>query len=174
MKILRRSLRNLARLDAKQKVAVGIVAVILVSGGAYTLLNFNKCNQCVYNKNDIKVTIGEFNKAYGAKQNFYAYSNQSVDSEILKRDTLDELKMSKKIERYANSNKIKVSDQEINLLYQERVSQNKTEKQLLDKVKTMYGFTKDEYLQVLKNDLLRSKVEQYIDQPLGEWLNSPQ
>lgn len=159
-------------LRPKPKLLLAISLAVVIPAATYYVYQRNSsCRGCIYNQNSIVITQTEYDQAYQSKQTFYEYSKQKIDENTLKKDVLDQLKAEKKIQKYAAENNITVSQSEIDSLYQERVRQNKSEEELLAKIKLLYGYTKEEYRKMLGYDVLRAKVQLKVNEPLTEWLN---
>lgn len=170
MKLPKNRLKNLFKHLGKNKILVGLgVLLILISSIVY--IGTRRCNECVYSKDGINISNNEYSQALKVKETFYKFNNQGLDNDTIKKDTLKELVDKKKIENYARENNIKVSNDEISTLYKERIKQNKDEDELLKKVNNMYGFTKSDYQDVLRQDILKDKVQEKLGVPLAEWLN---
>lgn len=144
---------------------LGVIAIL------YFATDVVRCRDCAFNSNGIVIKNSEIQAVVRAKETFYSFNNQKVDKDTLSRDVLEELKLNKTIENYAKSKDITVSDEELNTIYQERVKQNTNEEALLKRINDLYGFGKAQYLEVLKIDILRSKVESSLGKPLDSLLN---
>lgn len=144
--------------------------LILMITGLYLFTDELRCRDCVYSDGDIRVRSKDLNNEVTSRQKFYQYKNQTVNEEIFKNDALELLKIEQKIYAYANDKNINVSSSEVDALYQERIKQNQGEDNLLKLVRDMYGFNKDDYLNVLEKDILREKVQKDLGVPLSEWL----
>lgn len=121
--------------------------------------------------NGITVTKDELNKKLYFTKNFYEFSKQNLTNyPTLEKDALERLIEDKLVEDYAKKHNITVSEEEVLALYKQKLA-NKTESELLAQLKNMYGMEKSDYLLVLKNDILREKVQAAIKMPLATWLN---
>lgn len=150
-----------------------IVAAATIAGGSAYLLLFTDtivCRNCVLDKGSVKVSKSELNDAVAIKETFYRYSGSEYDAEKLRQEALKQLENQKRIENYANSKNIKVSKSELDDLYKSRTVQQGSEEQLLSKIKAMYGLSKSEYQDVLRQDILSEKVQSSLGVPLSEWL----
>lgn len=145
----------------KNSRELAVTGVVLTGALTYTLLFTDNiiCRGCVYKEGSIKIKLSELDTSLKAQQNFYKYSDQVVNQETLKKDVLHQLVEEQKIMQKAKSAKIKVSDDEINELYKLRVQQIGSEEKLLAKIKEMYGYNKAQYLEVLRKDLIRDKLQ---------------
>ena len=149
-----------------------IGSFVVVGASAYTVLftDYLICNSCVVNENGIRIKQAELDYALSVRQSFYAFSKQNVAKEILEADALKDLRDKKRVQNYAKEKNIKVSEKEVDSLYQQRVSTEKSEQDLLSKVKEMYGISKAQFKYVLRDDLLKEKVQESLGIPLAEWL----
>lgn len=121
--------------------------------------------------NGTPITKDELQKQISFTKNFYTYSKQNLANyPTLEKDQLERLIEDKLVEDYAKNHNIKVSDEEVLALYKQKLVR-KTEEQLLSQLKTMYGMEKADYMDVLRKDLLREKVQKSVKMPLLQWLN---
>lgn len=166
-----KKIKNKLKLPLNKNTYLGLGGLLIIGGTSLYFINSNSCRDCILNENGIKITNSELNSAVKSRETFYRFNKQEINSESIKNDALKQLKDEKKIEKYASENSIKATEQEIDALYKERVKQNGDEDALLKKVNDLYGFTKKQYLEVLKKDVLREKVQEKIGMPLADWLN---
>jgi parvulin-like peptidyl-prolyl isomerase len=159
------------KISLNKKVYLSLAGFVVIGGVGIYFINSAKCKDCVFNQDGIKITNSELNEAVKARETFYKYNKQEISADILETDVLKQLKDEKRIQKYAKENNVKVSQSEVDDLYQERVRQNKSEEELLAKIKQLYGYTKEEYQKVLEYDVLRAKVQTKVNEPLAEWLS---
>lgn len=139
---------------------ISAVIALPVTAYLYNSTDVLRCRDCAYQANGVIIRQNELEASMNVNRTFYAFNNQDVDMETLKKDTIEQLIKDKKIQKEANSKGIKVTEEEINQLYQFRITQNGSEEKLLKKIKDYYGYDKVQYLQVLKMDILRDKIQQ--------------
>lgn len=164
-----KKLKKSVQITRKKKlVAIPLVLTVLIVGFAF--INKNPCSGCVYSQDGINITGKEYNDLLQARQIFYKYNNKNISEESIKSELIKELVNHKKVVTYALNNNIKVTDPEIESLYQARIQQNSNEEKLLQKVKNMYGYSKTDYKKVLERDILWEKVQSNLDIPLTDWL----
>lgn len=164
-------IKSLKKIKPKQKILyAGMVLLPLV---LYLLVFTDRviCKDCVLDEGSIHVKKDQLDSALRAKEIFYKFNNQTVDQNKVREETLRELKNQQRVEDYAKSKNIKVNDEEVDGLYAERVKLSGSEDELLKKVKDLYGFDKNDYKKVLRQDILQEKVQQVLGIPLTDWLN---
>ena len=71
----------------------------------------------------------------------------------------------------AQDKNITVSENEVDALYKDRITQSQSEEALLLIIRDMYGLNKSDYRNVLRQDILQEKVQASINMPLADWLN---
>jgi len=148
--------------------------VILISVALYLIIFTDKviCKDCVLNEGQIQIKNDQFNSALRSKEIFFKYNNQSVDQNQVREETLKELKNQQRVENYAKNKNIKVTDSEVDKLYEDRIKLSGSEEELLKKVRDLYGFEKADYKKVLRQDILQEKVQQALGIPLTDWLST--
>ena len=163
--------KYLNKLKPNQKIFYA--SIILFSVALYLLVFTDKviCKDCVLDEGSIQVKKDQLDSALRAKEIFYKFNNQTVDQNQVREETLKELKNQQRVEDYAKNKNIKVNDEEVDGLYAERVKLSGSEDELLKKVKDLYGFDKNDYKKVLRQDILQEKVQQVLGIPLTDWLN---
>lgn len=122
----------------------------------------------------------DFNNKISEKEKFYASKNQKFDEETLEKDVLENLKKVAILSFYAEKNNILVSVQEIEKRYEAIVLaynarnkiKEKDDSQYLKKIEELYGMDKASYLEVIREDILREKVQNSLKMPLNDWLVS--
>lgn len=120
--------------------------------------------------NGDSVLKSEFDKKVTFSKNFYTYKKQDLNNySTLEKDILDKLIEDKLIKQYAKNNNISVTDKEILTLYTQKTSKTSEDK-LLQQLKDMYDMEKQDYLEVLRKDILREKVQAAVKMPLLTWL----
>lgn len=162
------------KLIKKIKKPYTLIPLIAIAGGSAYFMLFTDtiiCRNCVLNEGPVKISKSELDDALDIKQAFYKYSDSEFDVEKARQETLQQLANQKRIENYANSKNIKVTKAELDDLYKSRIQQSGSEDQLLSKVKSMYGLSKNDYQNVLRQDILSEKVQASLGVPLSEWLN---
>ncbi len=83
---------------------------------------------------------------------------------------LSELVQQELIGKYAKENNISVSQGEINTRYESAYKSVGTEEQYLEKLKNLQGITKENVLELIREDILKEKVQKSLKTPLEVWL----
>lgn len=113
----------------------------------------------------------ELNKEVERMQKFYSSSKQNIENyPSLEKDMLERLIEQRLIEQYAEKNNLKINEDEVKSYYDNAVQREKSEPNLLEKLSEMYGMGKEEYLEKIRMDILREKVQKNVGKPLSEWL----
>jgi hypothetical protein len=169
-------------IDIKKAGIVLLIAVLLIILLVLIVIfrgkSINKADYLVLvNKGGVLKT--DYNKKVEETVNFYKWNKQdTAQLTSLQKDVLSKLVDASLINQYAKKNKIIVSDDEIKTRYEQSVTgynrrnkiAGKGDQDFLAKLKEMYGTNKDDYLQTLKEDILREKVQTSVNMPLGKWL----
>lgn len=170
MKISKNILKTIFKKIKKNKLLISSLVVIIL-GSSIVYVRLKSCSDCVYSKDDINITENEYEDLLKTRQVFYKYNNQNINEESLKSELINELVNQKKVEAYAANNNIKVTESEIDALYDERIKQNSNEEQLLQKINDMYGYSKADYKKILEKDIMIEKVQSALGVPLSDWLS---
>ena len=163
----------------KKAVAVFIIIISLV----VLWLVFNGVavdkHKYIVQVNGVGIQKTAYDKELVQSMTFFKSQNQDVSKlPTLQKDTLDELVDESLINQYAAKNKITVLDTEVDARYLQVVAgynrRNKIaetgDSQFLAKIKEMYLETKSDYLQTLREDILKEKVQVSVGMPLATWL----
>lgn len=134
--------------------------------------------QFVASVNGVAIKKQDFEKKLEEKNKFFEYSKQKISEDTAGKDILEKLIDEKLIENYAKDYKITVSEAEISSRYQIVIENfNKTNNYdtqddllFLAKIKEMYGIGKNDYLNSIKWDILKEKVQAEVKMPLSDWL----
>ncbi len=133
------------------------------------LSNQNTANRSE-NSHTVSINKKELQTESSRLYNFYVYSKQTNINKVqIEKDSLNRLIEDKIVEIYAGRNHITVSEEEVAQRYKQ-ILQTKTESALLSQLNQMYGMNKNDYLQVLKTDILREKVQKAVGIPLSKWI----
>lgn len=151
-------INNLKISKKKFTILIVITLLAITSSAIYLLDNVRKCRNCIYDYDGITITKKEYDEALKVRQTFYQYSNQKIETTITETDVKNQIIEEKRLLKLADENNIKVTSEEAEIIYQERVRQNGSEEELLEKIKNMYGFDKSAYLSTIRKELLIEKV----------------
>lgn len=148
---------------------MAIIFVVIASALiAYFLVNKNA--DLAVKVNGVGITNTQYDASVAGLNTFYAKSNQSIDATSLQQTALNNLIDKQLIESYAKDNNIIISAEQIDDIYNQRVSAYPNEQALLDKLNELYGTNKDSFLETLRYDLLREELQKSTNQPLDKWL----
>lgn len=103
---------------------------------------------------------------------FFKQSEQDYTRAELEAEVADRLVNRYIVSMYAQENEIVITDQEIDDYYQTRVESFGSEEELLEALYSLYGITKEQYLEELTYDLLRNAVVPTLDEPYEDWLET--
>lgn len=168
------------------KLILIILAIILILLGFYRLSGFvgvkNPAPDTKTYKssvNGVAIKRQDFQKELDAAKRFFEYSNEDVSKmSSLEKDVTQKMIDQSLVNQYAKNHNITVSDTEIlnryNLIvktYNKRnnISESGDER-FLAKIKELYGTDKNTYLEQVKNDILKEKVQVAVKIPLANWL----
>ena len=146
-------------------VIVGYVAY------AFIFTDIVVCRNCIVNDGAVKIHKSELDSATEANEKFYKFNGQPYDKDALRQETTKQLINQKLIDNYAQDKNITVSENEVDALYKDRITQSQSEEALLLIIRDMYGLNKSDYRNVLRQDILQEKVQASINMPLADWLN---
>lgn len=94
-------------------------------------------------------------------RHFYDASKQSYDENALHSQVLDQMVTEQIVKQKANSNKIKVTSDEVNQSYKDLVEKNGQEE--VNKVlHDLYGFSEADFKTLIYNELLKQKLEKSL------------
>lgn len=159
-------------LSFKKKFIIISVALIAIIPLVIFILSLNRNQNTEENSlKSITVSSSDIKTEVARSKHFYTYNNQDLKNySTLEADAKNSVIEKTIIEKYAGLNNLTVTQAEINERYRQKTAE-KPEAELLNQLKQMYGISKNDYLVVLKQDILREKVQKSIDKPLSEWLN---
>jgi hypothetical protein len=180
---------NLGKNKAKlsYRVALGIVLIIPAAMGVYFYVNHEELIQSGFKKetaaarvNNESIVQVDLEKKLDQTKNFFKYNKQDVSKmSSLEKDVLQNLIDTALIKQYAQEHNLKVSDSEVlnryDLVvkgYNRHNDIAKGDTAFLSKIKEMYGTDKNTYLEHLKNDILKEKVQTAVKMPLKDWLEA--
>jgi FKBP-type peptidyl-prolyl cis-trans isomerase (trigger factor) len=164
-----------------KKITPKRAVISLIIGAALILLIVNGVYRFKYvgSVNDTKITRSDYKKNLNQTKSFYAYSKQDLsDLTSLDKDTLEKMINKILVQNYAENNGITVTDAEIQARYLRVISSfnrnnniaDEGDKSFLSKIKEMYGADKNTYLEEIRIDLLKKKVQKKVKMPLVQWL----
>jgi hypothetical protein len=160
-------------------VIVLIISFFLLIVFLINLKAINVENNLIAKVNDIGISKIVFEKQVKESLNFLEWQKQDVNNlKLIRKDILNKLINESIINQYAVKNKIRVSENEINVRYQLVVEgYNKRNKLLekgdiafLAKLKEMYDIKKSDYLLALREDILREKIQIGIKKSFAQWV----
>lgn len=171
------------------KFNLGIVGVIilaiLIVIAIYFFASSRKETKLVDEKkteparvNNINIDQAGLQKKLDQAKNFYEYKNQNISNmSSLEKDVMENLTDENLINQYAEKNKITVSETEVLRRYDliiEGYNNNNNitsgDTAFLAKINEMYGTDKTIYLEQVKNDILKEKVQMEVKMPIKDWL----
>jgi hypothetical protein len=120
--------------------------------------------------NNQTITIKDLDDHTERLVHFYKYSKQQYEVAQLRQQALANLIDTKLIGQYASAHNIKVSQSQVNELYAIKVSNNTDEKNLLDKLIDLYGISKMDYIENLRQDIERDLVVKNANRPMADLL----
>lgn len=129
--------------------------------------------------NNESITRADFQRKLDGTKNFFEYKKQDVSKlPSLPNNVLQNLIDENLINQYGKNHNIMVSDSEVLSRYNlvvKNYNQNNNittggDAQFLAKIKELYGTDKNTYLESIKNDILKEKVQVAVKMPLAQWL----
>ena len=161
---------QLKRLQRNKPLLAASVVLFSSFAYAYGFTDIIRCRDCAYRKGSVIIRNYNVTLEVNTMKTFYTYTNQTYDVNTVTLDAIKRLVNDDKVKSYAKKNNITASKAEIDDLYNQRVGLAGTEADLLNKVKNMYGFGKQEYRKVLETDIIDEKVQNSLNTPLADWL----
>ena len=158
-------------MNKKIILLLSVIFIVVISAlfVMFTNLSKNQSNQTAA-PTVITIKNSELDAQVKRMETFYKFSNQDLKNyPTLQKDQLEILIENKIIENYASLHNITVSDSEVSGLYKQKIAKN-GEEALLNQLNQMYGMGKQDYLEVLRMDLLKEKVQTAVKMPLADWL----
>jgi len=161
----------------KKWLSLIILVIVLIIGLFYFTKLSGSTNAASVNGENI--TRQAFNSSLQEAQNMHNWQKQpAANINTLQRDILNNLIDGALIKQYASSHSITVSDSEVNNRYIITVGSynnrdnltSSSDNAFLARINQMYGIGKNEYLQTIKMDLLKQKVQASVGEPLVLWL----
>ena len=162
-----------------------IILIILMGIGVYFFTRSGQITKPVDTQtyiskvNNEYITRADFQEKLHETTKFFEATKQDISKiPSFNSDVLNNMIDEKLISEYAQSNNIKASDSEVLNRYDLVVRgynghNNITggeDTQFLFKIKEMYGTDKNTYLEEVKNDILKEKVQIAVKMPLKDWL----
>lgn len=150
-----------------------VLAILLISSISIVFFIIKPAStKCNIKLKDICISDEELNSRVSLKERFFEASNQKIDKDNLKILASEELRDEKILSNYAKQKGIKVNNEELMTLYQQRVSLLGGEDKLLKSLDKMYGLNKTDYLKQLEKDIEKDKIQKTLDKPISDWLIS--
>jgi SurA N-terminal domain len=118
------------------------------------------------------ITDEQLNSLVASRQVFFDLNQQIVDVVTLRKESLDILINEELIRQYAQERGVEVTAEDTTNLYNSRIQQFQTEDKLLQEIKRLYSLDKPAYLEQLKMDLLKERVQAQLNEPLEQWLEN--
>ena len=106
------------------------------------------------------------------KNTFYRSQNNTIDQQTLRNDTIQQLAKDSLVYNYAKAHNISVTQQEIATVFQQRASAAGSEQLFLEKLNSLYGINKQQYLSNIQLDILKDKVQHSLGNSLSSWLDT--
>lgn len=171
---MKNSMRN-------KKIALKRTAFSLVIGAVLVALMVYGVDRFRYvgSVDDTKISRADYKKNLNQAKAFYVYSKQDLSNlTSLDKDTLEKMINKILVQNYAKNNGIIVTGAEIQARYLRVISgfnrnnniADEGDRTFLSKIKEMYGIDKNAYLEEIKLDLLKKKVQKKVKMPLVQWL----
>lgn len=165
----------------KRNLILLIIAVVIIAGvAALVMLNISPPidkSKYIATVNSQKISREDFVKNLDQKKKFYQWSKQNIASlTSLENDVLEKMIDEALVLQFAKKSKIEASQGEIGQKYNAaltsfgRQKKNSDEASFSAQIKEMYGLEKQDYLEQLKMDVLKEKVQSSAGKPLVEWL----
>lgn len=169
---------------SKYVIAISVIAIIAILL-VYFFANFRQGVRLVGEKkangvsvNNIKIDQVDLQKKLDQAKTFFEYKNQDVSKmSSLEKDVMENLTDENLINQYAKKNGIKVTDSEVLRRYDLIVKgYNKNnniasgDTAFLLKIKEMYGIDKNIYLDQVRGEILKEKVQMKVKIPIKDWL----
>lgn len=150
-----------------------VLAILLISSISIVFFIIKPAStKCNIKLKDICISDEELNSRVSLKERFFEASSQKIDKDNLKILASEELRDEKILSNYAKQKGIKVNNEELMTLYQQRVSLLGGEDKLLKSLDKMYGLNKTDYLKQLEKDIEKDKIQKTLDKPISDWLIS--
>jgi len=153
-------------------IALAVVVVLIIVGFGVAVYGFGAKNDSTQAMakvvpypavvvNGSWGLVRENNFIINYLHHFYDASKQSYDDTTLKDQVLEQIVSQQIVDQKAREFKVKVSGDEVNQSYQDLVNKNgQTE---VNKVlKDLYGFTEADFKGLIKNELLKQKLEKQL------------
>lgn len=149
--------------------AIGVVILIVTGGNSQ---NFSKEKYLAVVGGDTGISREKIQTSLSQKLTFFSYAKQTLPSpKILEKEVVNDLINFAYIQHYAKTNKISVSDDELQIKFRNvLLATNMNERDFLTKINLMYSESKAQYFEILYQDLLTQKVKNLINEPLSTWL----
>jgi len=164
-----------------KKITLKRVIISLAIGAVFIVLMVYGIDRLRYvgSVDDTKISRADYKKNLNQVKAFYSYSKQDLSNLIsLDKDTLEKMINKILVQNYAENNGITVTDAEIQARYLRVISGfnrnnnivDEGDEAFLSKIKEMYGEDKNTYLEEIRIDLLKKKVQKEVKMPLVQWL----
>ena len=131
--------------------------------------------------NGVAITKAVLDQNVRQAENMYKWQKQEVpNTGTLRENVLSDLINDTLVSQYASSHNIKVSESEINNRYLLTVGvfndhnnvPGSSDNAFLARIREMYGIDKNQYLKIIRMDILNEKVQTGVGMPLAIWLTS--
>lgn len=159
---------------------VCIISVIFVSIVIIQSIHNPAPQKAVFDKehyvaivNDEGIKRDDYNQRLNMEQQFFKHNNQeSLQLQTLPQDVLNGMIDEVLINQLAKQKKITVSQSEVEKRYQLTFAgSKKSEKEFIANLNNLYGLNKQTYMNTLKIDILKDKLQATLNQPLQDWVN---
>ena len=149
--------------------AVGVAVVIVSNGNSQ---KFSKEKYLAVVGGDTGISREKVQTSLSQKLTFFTYTKQTLPSQkILEKEIVNNLTNFAYIQHYAKTNKVNVSLEELQTRFQKVLLSTKmNERDFLSKINLMYSESKEQYFEILYQDILTEKVKNSINEPLSTWL----
>jgi hypothetical protein len=162
----------------KKYLSFFIIASLILVGVVFFLIFSKKEGKLGFNNKRYVALVGkegikreDFEKEISKKKHFFNWAKQEIDLSSLEKDVIDTMIDFELVNQYAKEKNITVGEGEVIKRFNQLVQgSGEPEEKLLSKISQMYGMKKTDYLEVLKKDILKEKVQESLGMPLGNWL----
>ena len=159
----------------KKTLYIGVLIAVIFVGSLVIL--YGKQGMYLQNGQNTAATVNGqtiqkslVDKKASESAQFFTWSKQAIDMTKLQKNELDNLINLALSEQFAKQKNIIITDQEVSSRYQSLPAVEKNESEFLAKLQAMYGIGKAEYLEKVREDILKEKIQQVTQKPWLTWV----